>query len=199
MKFLRRGAVVGLATLATPLAHAHLVTSGLGPFYDGIGHFVLSPESWLAAAAVALFAGLQAEKSATRLVLGLLPACWLIGGGIGMQLGEVPATVSAVLLLVLGVLVAMGGRGGKSGVVAVAALGGLIQGASDGGGLAAGRAPWVALLGTIAAIAVITPLLAASVVAAKPAWMRLGVRVAGSWIAATGLLLLGWAWRGHFR
>jgi hypothetical protein len=27
-------------------------------------------------------------------------------------------------------------------------------------------------------------------------WMRIAVRVAGSWIAAIGLLLLGWALRG---
>ena len=39
-------------------------------------------------------------------------------------------------------------------------------------------------------------LLSAFVVTLKADWMRIAVRVAGSWIAAVGLLMLGWAYRG---
>ena len=34
---------------ALTIAGAHLVTTGLGPFYDGISHFFLSPEDLLPA------------------------------------------------------------------------------------------------------------------------------------------------------
>ena len=36
---------------------------------------------------------------------------------------------------------------------------------------------------------------AALVVALRAPWTRIAVRVAGSWIAAIGLLLLGWSFR----
>ena len=35
-------------------AEAHLVTTGLGPIYDGISHFALSPEVWVPVLALAL-------------------------------------------------------------------------------------------------------------------------------------------------
>ena len=38
-------------------------------------------------------------------------------------------------------------------------------------------------------------LAAALVVALRAPWTRIAVRVAGSWIAAIGLLLLGWSLR----
>ena len=40
------GTVVGLSLLPAP-AHAHLVTTGLGPLYDGISHLFLSFEDFL--------------------------------------------------------------------------------------------------------------------------------------------------------
>jgi hypothetical protein len=44
---------------------------------------------------------------------------------------------------------------------------------------------------------VIVSLLAGQVTSLRLAWGRIVVRVAGSWIAATGLLMLGWAVRGR--
>ena len=51
------------------------------------------------------------------------------------------------------------------------------------------------LVGIVSAVSVVAALLAAFVVWLKPAWTRIAVRVAGSWIAAIGLLLLGWGLR----
>ena len=42
---------------------------------------------------------------------------------------------------------------------------------------------------------VVVALAAALVVALRAPWARIAVRVAGSWIAAIGLLLLGWSFR----
>lgn len=53
----------------------------------------------------------------------------------------------------------------------------------------------VALLGVALAVFVLVALVAALVVELRAAWARIAVRVAGSWIAAIGLLLLGWAAR----
>jgi hypothetical protein len=44
---------------------------------------------------------------------------------------------------------------------------------------------------------VILALVSAAVVALRRPWARIAVRVAGSWIAAIGLLLLGWTLSGR--
>ena len=52
------------------------------------------------------------------------------------------------------------------------------------------------LLSIMAALFVFVTLVTAFVVALQRPWTRVVVRVAGSWIAAIGLLMLGWSLRG---
>ena len=51
------------------------------------------------------------------------------------------------------------------------------------------------MAGIASALFVVMALLAGPVVALRAAWARGVVRVAGSWIAAIGLLMLGWTVR----
>jgi len=46
------------------------------------------------------------------------------------------------------------------------------------------------------AVFVLVALVAALVVSLRAQWARVTVRVAGSWIKAIGLLMLGWTYRG---
>jgi hypothetical protein len=46
------------------------------------------------------------------------------------------------------------------------------------------------------AVFVLVALVAALVVSLRAQWVRVTVRVAGSWIKAIGLLMLGWTYRG---
>jgi hypothetical protein len=50
-----------------------------------------------------------------------------------------------------------------------------------------------ALIGVAAVVFVLVALVAALVIQQRQAWSRIAVRVLGSWIAASGLLMLGWA------
>jgi hypothetical protein len=50
-------------------------------------------------------------------------------------------------------------------------------------------------VGLVGGIFILVALVAALVIRLRPPWARIVVRVAGSWIVATGLLLLGWAAR----
>jgi hydrogenase/urease accessory protein HupE len=50
-----------------------------------------------------------------------------------------------------------------------------------------------ALLGLALVVFVIVALFASLVVPLRQQWARVAVRVAGSWIAASGLLMFGWA------
>ena len=57
-------ASVAALALAAPVAvQAHLVNSGLGPFYDGALHLLLSPGDLLGLIAVAFLAGLRGARA----------------------------------------------------------------------------------------------------------------------------------------
>ena len=189
-------ATAALALLPAP-AHAHLVTTGLGPLYDGISHLFLSFEDLLPVVALALLAGLNGPK-AGRIALFAVPATWLLGGLGGFLAGTplLPATVTAASFLVLGGLTAADRRLGASTVTALAAALGLLHGWLNGAGIAEAGRDALGLVGIVSAVFVVVALLAAFVVWLRPPWARIVVRVVGSWIAAIGLLLLGWGLRG---
>ena len=72
---------------------------------------------------------------------------------------------------------------------------GLTQGCANGVGLAQAQSGALGMAGIASALFVVVALLAGPVVALRAAWARVVVRVAGSWIAAIGLLMLGWTVR----
>ncbi len=197
----RAGLAIALALsllLGPEAAHAHLVSSGLGPVYDGIVHLFVSLDDLLAVVALALLAGLNGA-AAGRQVLFALPAAWLAGGlaGFAGVAAGLPAAVTPVSLLVPGVLAAAHVRLGAAVCTALAALLGLVHGGLNGAGIAMAGREWTALLGITGAVFVLVALTAAGVLALRPAWTRIAVRAAASWIAATGLLMLGWSLSGR--
>jgi hydrogenase/urease accessory protein HupE len=189
------GAILILVVCPSPV-DAHLVTTGLGPVYDGVGHLLLTPEDLLPALGLALFGGLRGAPHA-RAVLFLLPAAWLAGGGIGMLTGVGPRpSVAVVSFLALGLLVATDAPIPRGATAALAVAVGLLHGWSNGPVLAQSQLGLRGLGGIAATVFVVVALLSAGVVALRRPWTRIAVRVAGSWIAASGLLLLGWSLRG---
>ena len=54
----------------------------------------------------------------------------------------------------------------------------------------------IGLLGIASTTFVLAALASALVVSLRIPWTRIAVRVAGSWVAAIGLLMLGWSLRG---
>ena len=188
-------AVAGFLLLPAP-SHAHLVNTGLGPFYDGVSHFALTPEDLLPAVAMALLAG-QKGSRAGRLALFALPGAWLLGGLAGLAfptISSAPA-LTTVSFLALGGLVAADARLRPEWVTALAAVVGLLHGYLNGAAMAQAKLGALGLVGIVSTLFVVVALAAALVVALRVPWGRIAVRVAGSWIAAIGLLLLGWSLR----
>ena len=186
--------VIIIAGLVLPSAvQAHLVNSGLGPFYDGSLHLLLSPGDLLGVIAIALLAGLQGPKTG-RLVTMILPVCWLLAGLVGMQL---PAMLdlpwlTMLAFAILGLLVAADVKLPPAAVALLAALYGLLQGLQNGSALASIGADLTALFGIVMTSLVIALLLAAAVVLLHAPWARILIRVAGSWLAAVGMMMLAW-------
>jgi hydrogenase/urease accessory protein HupE len=176
-------------------AQAHLVTTGLGPVYDGLSHFALTPEDLVPALALALLAGLRGPAHGRR-ALFVLPAAWLLGGSFGLAAhGGVSPVVTWISFVLLGGLLAVDARLPLYATTMLAALLGLVHGYLNGTAIALPGLGALALLGIVAAVFALVAVAASLVAPLRAAWARVAVRVAGSWIAAIGLLLLGWAFR----
>jgi urease accessory protein len=192
-------AAVFFASAMMPLAaHAHLNSTGMGPIYDGLMHFLMSPEDLVPVLALALLSGLRGATYGRR-TLFMLPGAWLLGGlaGLAASATNGNAFVSAAWFLAMGGLLALDAKLSLRMTTALAAMLGLYHGYLNGAGLGLSFASAAALLGLIFAVFVLIALAAAFVVQLQAAWTRIAVRVAGSWIFASGLLLLGWAVRSR--
>ncbi|HTX53583.1 MAG TPA: HupE/UreJ family protein [Candidatus Baltobacteraceae bacterium] len=196
----RKGARLFLVfALGATTTEAHLVTTGLGPVYDGIGHLLLSLDDVLPVVGLALFAGLRGPK-AGRLTLLFLPLIWIAGAIAGLAnhgqpiLGQI---FTACSFLVLGILIAADWELPTVVVAALAVLVGGVHGffngvAMRGAGL---RPALLQLTGIAVMLFILVAVISGFVVSLPRAWMRIVIRVVGSWIAAIGLLSLGWSLR----
>jgi hydrogenase/urease accessory protein HupE len=177
-------------------ATAHLVTTGMGPVYDGIGHLLLTPEDLVPALAMALYAGLRGRVSGKR-VLFFFPLAWLLGGLAGLFAGSMPTfPLSAISFLLLGALIAADLHLPDNVFTVLAVAVGVMHGFFNGIALKAGPAG-LGLLGIMATLFVLVAIVSAFILSLKPPWTRIVVRVAGSWVAAMGLLMIGWFFRGQ--
>jgi hydrogenase/urease accessory protein HupE len=192
----RKNRFTGLAFLffaiGLPLrAQAHLVTTGLGPVYDGMEHMLLSPEQWIMIAGLALLAGLNGPPTG-RAVLFSFPIAWLTGGAAGHLIQQpLPALLPAMTLLMVGGLVAADLQVLRNFVPVIAVALGVLQGYLNGVSFGAANGTTLTLLGT-AIVAFVIVALGAGLAVGVQGWRRIVVRVAGSWMAAIGILLAGW-------
>jgi hydrogenase/urease accessory protein HupE len=186
-----------VASLVCGPAQAHLNTTGMGPLYDGVVHFLTSPEDMVPALALALLVGLRGADFGRRAMFAL-PVAWLLGSVLGLSAASASAGTLAASLwfLLLGGLVLADARLSLRSVTALCALLGLFHGYVNGSGMGLSIPAVAVALGLAAAVFVLVVLVAALVVQIRAQWGRIAVRVGGSWIAASGLLMLGWSIRG---
>lgn len=194
MKPSRVALVVLAASLSGAAPAAHLVETGFGAFYDGIAHLWLTPEDLLLVLALGLLAGLRG-KEAARLLLFLVPGAWLAAGVLAPSASGAGALALAAAAScgLAGLLVALDARLERRALAALAVLAALLHGAANG----AAPEPTGALplAGTALACFALLTLTSALVVAHATPRARIVARVAGSWIAASGLLLCAWQLR----
>lgn len=177
-------------------AHAHLADVGLGPFLDGLAHPFLSLPELAPLLALALCAGL-AGPYAGRTLAVWLPATWFLASMAGLR-GGFPADapmLTGALSLVLGSGAAAGVRLPRMAVVALACVTGALLGLLDGGAMREAAAGTGVAAGITISVALVVVIIAGNGASLTRQWHRIAMRVAGSWIAALGLLSIGWAVR----
>ena len=185
-------APVVLALTARPV-QAHLMETGFGGYYDGLAHLLLTPSDLLLVVALAVLAGQNGSRCSRWLLLTLI-ATWLVGGLVGLQFDSEPQLPWLLTLsfTLVGVLVALQVRAGVVGLSLLAGLLGLLHGIINGSAMNHGGGGSLALLGSVCGVAVIGAIIAGQTTVLQTSWQRIALRVMGSWIAASGLLMLGW-------
>ena len=192
--------IAGLAfLLAATRAEAHAVISTRGPFIGGVKHFFISLDDVLAALALGIVASQCVAKAANKIFWGL-PAAWLLAGVGGLSSNQPVAAAeifSAGSLLVVGVLAATSLTLSARLTLLLAVLTGGLHGFLNGAAMQPatfGAGLWQ-LLGIGASVAFVAVYPSTLLEIFKQSWTRIVARVLGSWIAATGLLLIGWTFR----
>ncbi len=192
--------MVGLVfLLAATRAEAHAVFSTRGPFIGGIKHFFLSLDDVLAALALGIVAAQNLAKAGNK-VFWALPTAWLLGGLAGLAFNEpvrAAELLSAASLLIGGLLAALSLALPASLVLALAVLLGGMHGFLNGVAMQPETfGAGLSQLGGIVASAAFAAIYPSTLLEIfKQPWTRIVARVLGSWIAATGLLLIGWTLR----
>lgn len=169
-------------------AQAHFVSTGWGTGGDAAAHLVSSPEALAPLVGLALLSGMRSAVHA-RWTLFAVSVAWPAGViALPMPAGLAATLGAAGACLGLGGLVAADLDLPPRITTLLAVVVGLGGGAAAGSGLAAAA-------GCAVAVFVLVALAASVIVPLRREGARLAVRVAGSWLAAFGLLTAGWALR----
>ena len=185
-------AAVCLSLLVLPEASlAHSPIQGIGDFYNGLLHPVLVPAHLLLLVAVGIFIGQQGQK-VIEPALGIfafatvagLTAAWF------SDANEIEAFILA-LSAAIGLVIAIAPKVALLWCGIIALLAGFFLGIDSAQEELAGKEKLVTLFGSGVAICflVLYPMALANYLN-KKAWQKIGIRVLGSWIAASSLLVL---------
>jgi urease accessory protein len=179
-------------------ACAHSLSSRFGDFYGGVLHPLTALEHLLPILALGLLAGQQGTRAARWLLL-IFPLALLIGAALATVMPPISGVRLAndVSFAVLGLLVAAAWRVPLALLIMLGALFGLSHGYENGRAITPETAAHLFVLGVAVVGAVATALVGAATIAAagQAAWPRIAVRIAGSWIAAIGIMMIGLSWR----
>lgn len=179
-----------LMTCPSP-ALAHAVDQRFGDFYGGMLHPLSSLGAVLPLIGLSLLAGQQGAERA-RWILLAIPAGLLLGAIAGIS--ESPHTwiewTNRGSLLVVGLAVAAGVRPPQPMLISVAIVLGMSHGFENVADITSSVSLQRFLPGLVCTGVCLAAIAAAVSVSARQPWQKIAVRVAGSWIAAIGLLIM---------
>jgi hydrogenase/urease accessory protein HupE len=193
----RLTASLALLLVMTAPALAHAPIEGIGSFYNGLLHPLLVPSHLLILLGLGLLLGQHAPR-VSRWGWAAFVTSFSIGLAAGQLLtAPVPAAALLAVALTAGLLVSLSRPVGPLLLALIAAAGGLGVGLDTAPDDAGWRDVSLALAG--AALGGVVLLSYTGGLAAQPRreWHRIGVRVAGSWTAASAAIVLTFALAGH--
>lgn len=188
----RFGAYLFCLLLVTPdIAAAHTPIKGIGNIFNGMLHPVLTPSHLLLLIATGLFFGQRGLKESQSSLLATIAAVVL--GLICSSFSPGPQVEVFILVCaaVVGLLVATSPHLSFYGCFIVGTVAGFSLGFDSGQESLSGKEYVIALFGSGVGIYFVSlyPVIFAEF-CNKKNWLRIGVRIIGSWIAASALLVL---------
>jgi urease accessory protein len=201
-KWMVAPAMAALLAASAP-AEAHIVAARLGDFYAGALHPLTDLQDIVLWIALGVFAGSLGPQRGRWLVL-VMPLGLLAGFALerGFGVGALGALGNAALMVCIGLSLAAGIRLNSLTLCTLAFLLALTRGAANADGIGAETNPLLFSAGlATAGYTAITLIMALTVALVHPSvqrprdWRQIAVRVCGSWIAAIGLMIGGFALR----
>jgi len=190
MSLLRAAVVAALALTATP-ALAHDLVPGVSGLTGGLLHPLLVPAHLMALAALGLFLGQQPRRTSAGL-LAVFTASLIIGviaivsAVSPVYQGDVVLAVAAIA----GLLVALARPITALLSLSLIAIAGIVLMLDSVPHEMSMQTTFLALVGTVIAASIMITLVAEAGRALTRDWQRIGVRIVGSWIAASAILVL---------
>jgi hydrogenase/urease accessory protein HupE len=190
---------LGLIALSAPCAAlTHSLSKRFGDFYGGLLHPLTSLELGLAFVVFALLAGQQGTQHARfalawfmgTLTTGAIVALWLPSYAEELRLPSIAFTA------LFGVMVAIAPRLPAAILLLIGVIAGLLSGLSNGLAMTAETAAHMFVPGIAASGLLVVIPIAAFVTTLHRQWQLTSVRILGSWIAASGLLVMAFQLRG---
>ncbi len=196
-------AVAGCVLLLISVdARAHVVNPTLGGFMTGLIHPLSAAEHLLPMLALGLMAAQQRQLKAER-VTGVFLGALAAGAVTALVIGPSFITYANVLnvasMIIIGILIAAAPPLPSSACYALSLLFGISHGFGNSVTLinSANFHEFIPGLLTGAFLAILGGIVTAELVhRLHSTWPHIALRVAGSWIAAIGLLILGFMFRG---
>lgn len=188
-------AAAGLSALTLlASAEAHAVYQGAGDFYAGMLHPLTSPEHVLPMLVLGALAG-QNDRKRCEFVLWVFPAAMAAGACIALSVPDLRGVVlfNGVSAVLLGSLLAAAFTLPSWLILILSVAFGLTHGYANGLAIMGQIRPGVFIAGMVAASFILIAYAVAAtsfLLRLRPTWIAIAVRVAGSWVAAIGLLFL---------
>ncbi|MGF1610184.1 MAG: HupE/UreJ family protein [Kiloniellales bacterium] len=196
----RRAALAITLLLLPATAQAHSAIPGAGDFYNGLLHPLIVPAHVLALLAIGLCLG-QREAAHAQLAVPTFALLLLLGlalASIGVGEASAAALLRPTLLalvLIAGIAVAAAAALPRLASAALAAAGALALGLDSAAEAEGLRERLVTLAGTWVGAHLALLNVVGITAFARRRWHKLGVRILGSWTAASALLVLALALR----
>ena len=179
----------------TASAHAHSTVKGVGDLYAGLLHVLTALEHVLPFIALSLLAGQRGLKAQAEAVLLVFPVALMIGAATALWVRPLPglAYFNVASAILLGGLVAAAWPLPGAVFYGLVIVFGISHGFANGEAISGSIKAYLFILGIgLAGLAVLAygTLMVDFLLRRKAGWLHIAVRVAGSWIAAIGVLVL---------
>jgi urease accessory protein len=197
-EFCGRAVLVAWLMSLAGAADAHSTVKGVGDLYAGLLHVVTGLEHVLPFVALSILAGQRGLKSQAEAVLLVFPVALMVGAAAALWMPPVPglAFFNVASAILLGGLVASAWPLPAVVFYGLVVLFGISHGFANGEAITESIKAYLFILGVgLAGLAIVAygTLMVDFLLKRKVGWMTIAVRVAGSWIAAIGVLVLATA------